>query len=197
MRQAVPVFAASAALALTAGCERSRPYDPHEVAVPWIAPELNGRHGSHGDFHLGEQRGKVVVLSFGYAYCPDVCPMTLANLRDAYAKLGTKSEQVSVVFVTVDPERDEPDKLAEFVASFNPGFYGIVLDDASLALAKKSFGLEVYKRYPRPGSRQGYYFVDHTGLLFVLDRAGRVRFKVPVDVSIEDLTSRLRVVVNG
>jgi len=95
-------------------------YDP---ALP--APEILLNRDNGSSFRLSEQRGDVVLLFFGYTSCPDVCPTTLSELRKVNTELGGNANQVKVVFVTVDPERDTPEQIQKYVSIFNPAFIGL------------------------------------------------------------------------
>ena len=95
----------------------------YEPANP--APEFELTQGNGSSFRLSEKRGDVVLLFFGYTSCPDVCPTTLSEMKRVMADLGADAERVQVVFVTVDPERDTPEKLKDYVSIFNPAFIGL------------------------------------------------------------------------
>ena len=95
-------------------------YDP---ALP--AAEIELTQGNGSSFRLSEMRGDVVLLYFGYTFCPDVCPTTLSELNRVVEGMWPDGEQVQVVMVTVDPERDTLEKLHEYVAIFNPNFIGL------------------------------------------------------------------------
>ena len=119
------------------------------------------------DFH-----GKVVVLFFGYTHCPDVCPTTLGELGVTLKRLGADAGKVQVLFVTLDPARDTPAVLAQYVPSFNPSFLGLTGTDEEIAQAAKSF--KVFYKKQESGSKAGYT-LDHSANTFVLDGQGRVR----------------------
>ena len=106
-------------------------------------PVLTGVNWNTEPFELGQIEGSVGIVFFGYSYCPDVCPMTLAKMKQLYGKLGERAEDVSVVFVSVDPYRDSVDKLANYVPNFDERFYGIRLEQEELDVAQDSFGLAV------------------------------------------------------
>ena len=130
----------------------------------------NGKTRSLADF-----KGKVVVLFFGYTHCPDVCPTTLAEFALAMKELGEDAKIVQVLFVTVDPERDTPALLAQYVHSFNPGFLGLYGDAQATADAAKEFKI-VYQKVA--GSRPGEYTMDHSAGTYVFDPSGKLRLFV-------------------
>jgi protein SCO1 len=120
-------------------------------------------------------RGKTVLLYFGYATCPDVCPTTLTTLSGALKRLGRAGQSVRVLFVSVDPRRDSPRKLRDYVAAFGPQFVGLTgTDDELTALAKR---YRVAYRREAPDAN-GNYAVYHSSAVFVFDRSGRARLLV-------------------
>ena len=141
---------------------------------------------------LADFRGKLVVLFFGYTHCPDVCPTTLADLAGVMKKLGPDAARVQVLFVTLDPERDTPEVLAQYVPAFNAGFLGLSGDAAATQRAAKEFRIFYEKR---PGSAPGAYTVDHSAQLYVLDGQGRMRLFVKEDRIAQDLAEDLRVLL--
>jgi len=121
---------------------------------------------------LEDFRGKVVVMFFGYTYCPDVCPTTLAELKAVKEQLGEEGKSLQVLFVTVDPERDTPKVLANYVPAFDPSFLGLYGDAAATATVAKEFRV-FYQKVP--GKTPGSYTVDHTAGSYVFDPQGRLR----------------------
>ena len=124
---------------------------------------------------MADFKGKVVVMFFGYTQCPDVCPITMAELVAAMKLLGPQADQVQVLFVTVDPERDTQQLLAEYVPAFDKrflGLYGTAEQTAKVAKEFKVFYAKV------PGKAAGSYSMDHTAASYVFDRNGKVRLFV-------------------
>jgi protein SCO1/2 len=121
---------------------------------------------------LADFRGKVVVMFFGYAHCPDVCPTTLAELKAAKDQLGDDGKRVQVLFVTVDPERDTREVLAAYATAFDPGFIALYGDAAATARVAKEFKV-FYQKVP--GKTPDSYTVDHTSGSYVFDTQGRLR----------------------
>jgi protein SCO1 len=144
----------------------------------------DGRPRSLADF-----RGKLVVLSFGYTHCPDICPTTLADMAAVMKQLGSDAARVQVLFVTVDPERDTPDILANYVPAFDSSFLGLSGDAAATQRAAKEFKIFYEKR---PGGAPGSYTVDHSGQSYVFDAQGRLRLFVRHDRIAQDLAEDLR-----
>lgn len=121
---------------------------------------------------LADYRGKVVALFFGFTHCPDICPTTMADLAAAMKLLGSDSDQVQVLFVTVDPERDTSEVLAQFVPSFDDRFVGLTGTPEEIDRAAKTFKI-FYARQQEPG-QQGYSF-DHSAGVYVYDKQGKIR----------------------
>ena len=138
---------------------------------------------------LADFRGKAVVVFFGYTHCPDVCPTTLADAAGALKKLGSDAARVQVLFATVDPERDTPQLLAQYVPAFDPGFLGLWGDAAATQAAAKEFRIFYAKN---AGSAPGAYTVDHSAQSFVFDAEGRLRLLVRPERIAPDLADDLR-----
>jgi protein SCO1/2 len=143
---------------------------------------------------LADFRGKAVVLFFGYTHCPDICPTTLADVAEVMKKLGEDAARVQVLFVTLDPERDTPEVLANYVPAFDPGFLGLVGDAAATQRAAKEFRIFYEKR---PGNSPGAYTVDHSGQSYVIDPQGRLRLFVRNDRIAQDLAEDLRALLHA
>lgn len=142
---------------------------------------------------LADFRGKAVVVFFGYTQCPDVCPTTLAALADAMKQLGPDADRVQVLFVTVDPERDTPALLEQYVPAFDKRFLGLSGDADAIARTAKEFKI-IYQKVP--GSSPGTYTMDHSAGTYVFDPQGRLRLYVSngqgSDVFAHDLRELLR-----
>jgi protein SCO1/2 len=124
---------------------------------------------------LADFRGKAVVMFFGYTQCPDVCPTTLAALADAMKKLGPDADRVQVLFVTIDPERDTPALLSQYVPAFDPRFLGLYGDADATARTAKEFKI-IYQKVP--GAAPGSYTMDHSAGTYIFDPQGRLRLYV-------------------
>jgi len=125
---------------------------------------------------LADFRGKVVVMFFGYTQCPDVCPTTLTEMQQVMTMLGSQSDKVQVLFVTVDPQRDTAEILKQYVPAFDPRFLGLrPTDDAALEKVAKDFKI-YYKKVP--GTSPGSYTIDHTAGSYAFDPDGRLRLYI-------------------
>lgn len=138
-------------------------------------------------------RGKVVVMFFGYARCPDICPTTLADMAQAMKALGPDAARVQVLFMTMDPERDTREVLSQYVPAFDPGFLGLYGDAEATRRTAKDFKIFYEKR---EGSAPGAYTVDHSSQSYVFDTQGRLRLFVRHDRIAEDLAPDLRQLLN-
>jgi protein SCO1/2 len=151
------------------------------------------------DFHLTDHtgkaraladfRGKIVILFFGYTHCPDVCPVTMAQLALMMKQLGADAKRVQVLFVTLDPERDSRELLAQYVPAFNPDFLGLYGDMAATQGTAKSFRVFYQKQ---PGKTADSYSIDHTAGTFVFDTQGRLRLFVRYGQEGADLLADIR-----
>ena len=137
---------------------------------------------------LSDFRGKVVVLYFGYAFCPDVCPTTMAQLAQAMRLLGKRADGVQVLMVTVDPERDTADALAGYLANFDSRFIGLSGTPEQIAAAATPLGI-FYEKHE--GTKATGYLVDHTATTTVLDRQGRLRLLWPFGTEADALAADL------
>ena len=124
---------------------------------------------------LADFRGKVVVIFFGFTHCPDVCPTTLAELAAAMKKLGGDGDRVQVLLVTVDPERDTPQILSQYVTAFDPRFLALRGTAEETARVAKEFKI-IYQKVA--GARPDSYTMDHSAGTYIFDSQGRLRVYV-------------------
>ena len=184
-----------AALALLAGCDKlplpksSASFQATDITGADFGrslslPDLTGKIRTLDDF-----KGKVTVLFFGYTQCPDVCPTTMAELAEVKKSLGADGDRVQGVFITVDPERDTPEVLKNYVASFDPGFVALRGTPEQTAAAAKEFKV-FYAKVPGKGA--GSYSMDHTAGSFIFDTGGRLRLFVRYGAGTDALTADLK-----
>lgn len=199
LRRTVAALVVLAATVGLAGCDKlfapaKSPFQGVDVTGSDMGRELRLRDAGGRERTLADFRGKVVVVSFGYTHCPDVCPMTLANLATARKKLGDDAKDVQVLFVTVDPQRDKPELLGEYVPAFDPTFIGLTGTPEEVTKATKEFHVYASARPAKPGED---YTVDHSAQMFALDRQGRMRLVFAPDLAPEAIASDLRILLNG
>ena len=134
--------------------------------------------GDGKPFNLSDLKGKVVVLSFGYTNCPDVCPTELLTQNDVLKQLGDQAKDVKVAFVSVDPERDTPEVIGKYAKQFNPDFIGLTATgDQSLPVIKQQD--RVVSAKVNQGADSNTYLVDHTAGAYLVDKNGDVAIFEP------------------
>ena len=141
---------------------------------------------------LVDFRGKVVMLYFGYTFCPDVCPATMVELRDAMENLGKRSQDVQVIMVTLDPERDTVEVLEEYVAHFDDSFIGLTGTPDELIAVTAPMGIFHEKH---EGSEASGYLIDHTATVAVLDKTGKLRLAYLFGTTGEEMAADLKYLV--
>ena len=157
-----------------------------------LAPEFALKGSDGTELKLGRYRGKVVLLSFGFTHCAAVCPTTLATLAQARKALGKAGEAVQVVFVTVDPERDNAQGMKAYLAAFDPSFVGGTGKPETLAAVRKNYGVVATKVPMSSG-----YAVDHTSSIFLIDREGKLRAMMPYGHGAKDFVHDLQLLLAG
>lgn len=172
-----------ALVSLCCACSPSHEFKGTVVEPLKTSPDIVGVNWDNSNFRLSDHRGKVVLLFFGYTSCPDICPFTLYRMKSLYEKLGDKAKDVAVVFVSVDPDRDSREKLAKYVPGFDSRFYGLYLG-RTLTATTAAYDVVVRKQTPQAS---GFYAVDHTGTIFVIDPEGRMHLQFPHDATVDEL----------
>jgi len=158
-----------------------------------VASEIDLTRSDGSRFRLSELRGEVVLVFFGYTSCPDVCPTTMAELRQALSELNAQDvERVKVVFVTVDPDRDSPERVQEYVDQFNPAFIGLSGSKTDLEKVWAEYG--VYREIADEQSAAGY-IVNHTARVSLVDQQGNLRISFSFDTPMEDIVHDLKLML--
>ena len=142
-----------------------------------------------GPRKLADYRGKVVVIFFGFTQCPDVCPTTLSDLAEVRKRLGPDGERLQVIFVTIDPERDTPAVLTQYVPGFDSSFVALYGTPEQIAATAKEFKI-FYQKVP--GKTATSYTIDHTAGSYVIDKDGRARLFIRHGASVDEIVSDLR-----
>jgi protein SCO1/2 len=166
------------------GTSYNEPY-PRAPQVELI--KLNGE-----TFRLSDQKGKIVLLFFGYTSCPDVCPTTLAEFKQVMDGLGDKAKSVQVVFVSVDPERDTPEKIQQYVEHFNPNFIGLSGSTDQLEIIWDNYG--VFRERVESDSAFGY-IINHTARTYLIDADGNLRLSYGFQTPVENIVSDLEILL--
>lgn len=141
--------------------------EPAVAAPQFELTDMNGEQ-----FRLSQLADQVVVMFFGYTGCPDVCPVTLTEFLQIRSKLGQAADQVSFVFVTVDPERDTPERMQKYLTNFDPEIIGLTGERSDLEPVWADYG--VYQAKAEGGSPDNY-LVDHSSRVYVIDGDGNLR----------------------
>ena len=155
------------------------------INPPLPAAEIRLQDFSGQNFTLGSLRGKVVLLYFGYTNCPDECPLTMAHLKLATDRLGTRAQDVRVIMVTTDPKRDTPQALKDWLGKFDPGFIGLSGTADQLAQTWKDYGVTVEDS----GETHSYF-------IYVIDRAGNFRETFLPDSQPGDIASDVQMLLS-
>jgi protein SCO1/2 len=159
------------------------------------APDFALTASDGSTFRLRDQRGRVLVLVFGYTFCPDVCPLTLSEMVLVREALGSRASRVQVVFITIDPERDTAERLRTYVGAFDRRFVGLTGDPEVLARVRRAYGVVAEKR--TVAGTKAAYLIDHTAFVYVVDPEGRLRLMFPFGTSTEDMAHDLRILLGG
>lgn len=164
-------------------------FDPPRPAPDFV---LKGSDGS--ELRLSRYRGKVIALGFGYTFCPDVCPTTLADLAQARKRLGAAANQLQVVYVTVDPERDTPERLRAYLSAFDKTFVGATGTPEQLAQMRKAYGISAVKKTFEGTSAA--YLVHHSSFIYLIDPTGNLRVMLPFGRSVDDTVHDVKMLLN-
>lgn len=175
-----------------------------EKPLSFHAVDVTGIQGYGNDFRLTDHtgkargmadfRGKTVLMFFGFAQCPDVCPTTLSDLKKVMAKLGPDAEKFQVLFVTVDPARDTQDVLAQYVTAFHPSFIALRGDREATNKVTRDFKIVAQLQ---EGQTPETYTINHSSNSLVFDAQGRLRLIVAYGMDVDKLTSDIQLLIKG
>lgn len=167
-----------------------RPHTFHGTVIQ--SPETSHDftlNGINGEVSLSDFRGKLVLIYFGYTFCPDICPATLASVAQALRGMGeTKAAEVQTIMISLDPERDTPEHLAGYVTHFYPTFIGVTGSQEQLETVTSLYGIFYQKK---EGSSATDYLIDHTATLMVIDREGYLKLVFPFGVTPQEIADDL------
>lgn len=172
------------------GCTESKPtfnavdLTGAEYARDFKLTDMNGQVRTLGDF-----KGKVVVVFFGYAQCPDVCPTTMTEMAQVKQKLGKDGDKLQVVFVTVDPERDTPEIMKAYMGAFDPAFVALIPTPEQLAAVAKDFKV-YYKKVD--GKTPTSYSMDHSAAQYIYDPQGRLRLYARYGAGVDPMVADIK-----
>ena len=164
-------------------CSTSFATDTKSIGGDFSLTDHNGQ-----TYQLSQSRGKLVFLFFGYTSCPDVCPTELSILGQVFRKTNQQADQVQGLFVTVDPKRDTPDILKQYVGHFSEHIIGLTGSDSAIDKVAKQYHVN-YQRHEKTGPN---YSVDHTSNLYVIDKSGKLVTIIPYGLPYQHVMKILR-----
>jgi protein SCO1/2 len=157
-------------------------------------PDLRFSLSGEGNKTITQQdlKDKTVLMFFGYASCPDICPTTMAQLTEVLEKLGDDAKDVRIIFVSVDPHRDTPDVLQAYVNAFNKNAIGLTGNEKQIAALARRYRVAYQIEKPKPGDDAKIYDVTHSRGVFIFDKKGRARLLAPDTEKVDVVTQDLR-----
>ncbi|MEC5385831.1 SCO family protein [Uliginosibacterium sp. H3] len=188
------VLAALLLASLLAACDKAPQFNATDITGADYGAALNLPDASGKSRSIGDFSGKVVAVFFGYTQCPDACPTSLALMADVTNKLGEDGKRLQVILVSVDPERDTPELLGQYVTAFNPGFIAMRGTLAQTKAVAQSFNVFYEKRGDIAG---GKYTMDHTAGIYLFDTKGRARLFVRYGETPENLLADIKLLLSG
>ena len=194
LKRALMIGVATLAFAQISGCSETKTqFNAMDVTgAPWgqsfALPDLQGKTVTQADFP-----NKVTAVFFGFLYCPDACPTHLTKMGEVKKLLGKQAEKLQLVFITVDPERDQPEQLAKYLRSFDPTIIGLRGTAEQTQAITKDFRV-FYKKVETKASAKDpmAYTIDHTTFTYVFDGKGKLRLVIPHDLPAEKIASDLK-----
>lgn len=184
---ALPLPALTAFAATTAPRLKAGVFEPAQAA-----PEFSLKGSDGADLKLARFKGKLVLLVFGFTNCPEVCPTTLATLAQARKDLGADAADVQVVYVTVDPERDDVARIRQYLGAFDKSFIGGTDTPDRLAEMRKRYGV-VAEKIPQP--QPNAYGMNHSTSVWLIDRTGKLRAMMPYGHEAKDFVHDLKLLL--
>jgi len=179
---------------LLAGCSEPAQFNSTDISGATWGKDFALVDHTGKPRRLTDFKGKAVVLFFGYTQCPDVCPTTLAVMRDTLKLLGPDAAKVQVLFATLDPTRDTPQLLAEYVPWFDPSIIGLWGNEETIAATAREFKVYYAKQ---PGVKPGSYSIDHSAISYAFDPQGRLRLTIHHGETPEHIAADLRQLLAG
>jgi protein SCO1/2 len=152
---------------------------------PRPAPEFTLQGSDGRELRMSRFRGQVVLLAFGFTSCTQVCPITLATLAQAHRKLGARAAGVQIVYITVDPQRDVPERMRSYLGNFDATFIGGSGSEAQLAAVQRDYGVSAQRLRTGPGKDD--YSYAHSSFIYLIDRSGRIRALMPFGHNPEEI----------
>ena len=173
--------------ALVPGVGRSVVTGTAAVGGPFRLTDQTGAAKTDKDFH-----GRYQLIYFGYSFCPDVCPTTLAVMGQALDKLGSEGKRVVPIFITIDPERDTPKVLVDYMKAFGPQFVGLTGSTDQIKQVEKEYRVYAVKKQIDPNNPKRGYGMDHSSVIYLMGPDGRLVSFYDEAISVDDLAKDLR-----
>jgi protein SCO1/2 len=159
---------------------------PAPIGGPFTLTDQQGRQVSDADL-----RGKLMLVYFGYSYCPDVCPTTLNEMMRVYAGLSPEQQaEIAPIFITVDPARDDVAQMNQYVTSFSPALIGLTGDPAQIAAVERG-----YHVYARKSGSEPNYTMDHTSIIYLMGKDGKFLRHFNGDAPAQEIADGLKAVL--
>jgi len=191
-KQGLPLLLAAlmSLVVLGAGCQAFTSYEYKGAVLepPSPLPDFELQDTNGQPFHLRDVKGDIALIYFGYTFCPDVCPLTMWDVKKALADLEGR-EQVKVIFISVDPERDTPEVLAQYLSSFDSNFIGLTDEFEKVETVMKPFGAFAEKEEVSDSAAE--YLMSHTARLYLVSPDQELLLMYPFGFEAEDLRSDL------
>lgn len=191
-RTLLAVTTAAAFSSLLAGCQPAdtpAQFSGSDISDTNVGNELSMVDTQGTTRTLADFKGKVTVFFFGFTQCPDVCPTAMAELSQVVTLLGDQADQVQVAMISVDPERDTPEILGQYVHTFNPGFIGLTGSLDQLEATARSFKAYYAKV---KGAKPGEYSMDHASSFYIFDKNAKARVLVSGKAPAADIAADIR-----
>ena len=179
-------------LALTACSEPEYKWSLYDVGGHLPNLEFSLKGTGNKTVTQVDLKNKTVLVFFGYASCPDICPTTMAQLTEVIAKLGDDARDVRILFISVDPHRDTPDMLQAYVDAFNKNAVGLTGNEKDVAALARRYRIAYQIEKPKPGDSSEIYDVTHSRGVFIFDRFGKARLLASDTEAIDTVTADLR-----
>jgi protein SCO1/2 len=184
-------------LAWATGCQmlqsdrefRGTVYEP-----PVAVPDFTLTDSGNQPFSLSDVKGNATLIFFGYTYCPDVCPLTMADVKTALNDFEYRDD-VEVIFISVDPERDTPEVLNDYLDHFDPDFIGLTGKMADIQKVMQPFG--AYAEKAEVNGSAGGYLVNHTARLYLLNKDQELLLSYPFEFDVNDLRNDLALLLES
>lgn len=199
MHRIILVFCILVLAAATAHAANDSVLKAGVFSPPRKAPDFSLGGSDGAELMLSRFRGKVVVLAFGFTSCVDVCPVTLAVLAQARKKLGAEGKDIQIVYVTVDPERDDAKRMHEYLTAFDPSFVGGTGTTQQLERVYREYGI-IANKVASKGAKKPTaenYSIAHSSYTYMIDRKGVLRALMPYGHNAEDYAHDFKILLKS